>query len=261
MLDIIGAYKKFGGNTALDGVNLHLDEGEFVTVIGSNGAGKSTLLGAIAGSVILDGGEIMLDGRDITAEKEYRRAKRIGRLFQDPRLGTAPDLTIEENMALVYSKTEGRFPLARALRPVERQLFFEVLKNLDMDMEKRLKTPVSTLSGGQRQALTLILATLSPPGLLLLDEHTAALDPIAAKKVLALTEDITQKHRTTTLMITHNIKSALETGSRTIMMHGGSIVLDIRGGERKNMSVEDMLRLYRDTVHETLDTDKIIFGE
>jgi putative ABC transport system ATP-binding protein len=175
-------------------------------------------------------------------------------------MGTAPDLTIEENLALVYSKATNRFPLAPAWGAKERRYFSAVLARLDMGLEQRLKSKAASLSGGQRQALTLLLATLVPPKLLLLDEHTAALDPVAAKKILSLTGEIIREHGITSLMITHNIQSALETGSRTIMMHHGSVAMDLRGEERKNLSVEELLRRYKETVHETLDTDRIILG-
>jgi putative ABC transport system ATP-binding protein len=266
MLDIRNARKTFDpltedANPVLRGLNLRVEKGELLTIIGSNGAGKSTLFNAIAGSILLDTGAIHLDGTDITYLSEHRRAQDIGRLFQDPHTGTAPDLTIEENCALVYSRATGRFPLSLALRTKERAFFTEVLARLDMGLESRLKTRAASLSGGQRQALTLLLATLVPPKLLLLDEHTAALDPVAAKKILALTADITRTNSITTIMITHNISSALETGGRTIMMHKGNIVMDLRDDERKNMTVEDLLRRYQDTVHEALDTDRIIFGK
>jgi len=221
-------------------------------------AGKSTLFNVIAGATLPDKGQIILVGEDITWRQERLRARNIGRLFRDPIQGTAPDLTIEENLALVYSRVVRRFPLALPIGLKERKIFVEHLAKLDMGLETRLKAPVGTLSGGQRQALTLLLATLVPPKLLLLDEHTAALDPIAAKKILALTVEITGVHNITTLMITHNILSALETGRRTIMMHKGRIVMDLRGKEREQMTVEELER-YREQVQETLDTDRLLF--
>jgi len=245
---------------ALDGVDLSLSAGELVTVIGSNGAGKSTLFNVIAGSLLPDRGQIILDGENITWQTEHRRARNIGRIFQDPRHGTAPDLTIEENLALMYSRATHRFPLALALRKKDRALFIETMAKLDMGLETRLKVPVGTLSGGQRQAVALLLATLVPPRLLLLDEHTAALDPVAAKKILSLTVEITKANRITTLMITHNIVCALETGNRTIMMHKGRIVMDFAGEDRRRMSVEELLEKYRKQVQENLDTDRLIFG-
>jgi putative ABC transport system ATP-binding protein len=263
MLEVRNAVKVFGAGTVdenrvLDGFSLHLDAGEFVTIIGSNGAGKSTLFNAIAGSITLDSGSVTLDGADITHEREHRRARLIGRLFQDPRTGTAPVLTIEENLALVHSKASGEFALSRALRAGNRAFFRDLLARLDMGLEDRLKTPVGLLSGGQRQALTLLLATMVPPRLLLLDEHTAALDPVSAKKILSLTGEIVGTHGIATLMITHNISSALELGTRTVMMHKGRIVMDLRGQERAGLSTGDLLVRYNDAVREVLDTDRVV---
>ena len=264
MLDIRDACKTFeegspNENRVLQDLNLHLDEGELVTVIGSNGAGKSTLFNVIAGNELLDSGKIILDGKDISYKPEHQRARIIGRLFQNPGLGTAPDLTIEENLALAYSRMMNRFPLALATGNRERSFFKELLSQLDMGLESRLKTKTGALSGGQRQALTLLMATLVPPKLLLLDEHTAALDPVAARKIINLTNEICARHTITTLMVTHNVVSALEMGNRTIMMHHGTVVMDLKGEQRKNMSVEDLLHLYKNSVHETLNTDRIIF--
>ncbi|MDR1909202.1 MAG: ATP-binding cassette domain-containing protein [Spirochaetaceae bacterium] len=275
MLRITEAWKTFGAGTpdampVLGGLNLHLERGDFVTIIGSNGAGKSTLFNAIAGSVLLDRGRISLDGEDITWLREHRRARSMGRLFQDPRMGTAPDLTIEENLALVYSRGTGRPPLALALKRKERGLFAEALARLDMGLETRLKVRVGALSGGQRQALTLLLAVMIPPKLLLLDEHTAALDPVAAKKVQALTSEIAggkeilpggrQGGPITTLMITHSIPAALELGTRTVMMHRGRIVMDLSGGERSALSAEELLERYRETIREEPALEHIIPG-
>jgi putative ABC transport system ATP-binding protein len=266
MLDLVAISKTFdrgspNENRVLRGLSLHLEKGELVTVIGSNGAGKSTLFNVIAGTINADEGRVLLDGKDLSYEKEHRRARDIGRLFQNPQTGTAPGLTIEENLALVYSKATNRFPLAPAWGARERRFFTAALVRLDMGLENRLKTKAGSLSGGQRQALTLLLATLVPPKLLLLDEHTAALDPVAAKKILKLTVELSGEHHITTLMITHNIGTALETGTRTIMMHRGTVVMDLRGDERKKMSVEELLRRYKDAAHENLDTDRILLGE
>jgi putative ABC transport system ATP-binding protein len=266
MLDLVDISKTFekgspNESPVLRDLSLHLEKGELVTLIGSNGAGKTTLFNVIAGTIQSDDGRVVLDRRDISLEKEHRRARDIGRLFQNPQTGTAPGLTIEENLALVYSKATRRFPLAPAWGARERRLFAAALVRLDMGLENRLKAKAGSLSGGQRQALALLLATLVPPKLLLLDEHTAALDPVAAKKILGLTVDMTREHHITTLMITHNIRSALETGTRTVMMHKGKVVMDLRGDERKNMTVEELLRRYKDTVHEYLDTDRILLGE
>lgn len=235
---------------ALNRFSLSLKAGEFVTIIGSNGAGKSTLFNAICGSFPLDSGKIILDGEDITNQKEYVRAKTIGRLFQDPMQGTAPSLTIEENLTLAYmsSKKGQKKPSAAYLK--------EKLSSLEMGLEERMKTKVGTLSGGQRQALTLLMATIAEPKLLLLDEHTAALDPATAEKVLAATVRATAGKQTATLMITHNIPSALALGTRTIMMHEGALVLDMDGEERKNMKPENLLALFREKL-----SDRMLFSE
>ena len=248
MLEIKNLSKTFLKGTpnehkALDGLSLSLDKGEFVTVIGSNGAGKSTLFNAIAGEFLCDGGKIVLDGKNITYQKEYIRAKDIGRLFQDPMRGTAPDLTIEENLALVYSKAT-RPIFSPALKKRDIEFFREKLLRLNMGLEDRLKTKMGQLSGGQRQAVTLMMSTLVTPKLLLLDEHTAALDPLTAEKVLDITQRIVAENSITTMMITHNIKSALKLGTRTIMLECGKSVLDLKGDERNNMTVQDLLGLY-----------------
>ncbi len=262
MLEIKNLSKTFLKGTpnehkALDGISLSLDKGEFVTVIGSNGAGKSTLFNAIAGEFLCDGGKIVLDGKNITYQKEYIRAKDIGRLFQDPMRGTAPDLTIEENLALVYSKaTKPIFSPALKKRDVE--FFREKLLRLNMGLEDRLKTKMGQLSGGQRQAVTLMMSTLVTPKLLLLDEHTAALDPLTAEKVLDITQRIVAENNITTMMITHNIKSALKLGTRTIMLECGKSVLDLKGDERNNMTVQDLLGLYRQKSGKELDNDRML---
>ena len=265
MLEIKNLSKTFLKGTpnehkALDGISLSLDKGEFVTVIGSNGAGKSTLFNAIAGEFLCDGGKIVLDGKNITYQKEYIRAKDIGRLFQDPMRGTAPDLTIEENLALVYSKaTRHLFSLALKKRDVE--FFREKLLKLNMGLEDRRKTKMGQLSGGQRQAVTLMMSTLVTPKLLLLDEHTAALDPLTAEKVLDITQRIVAENSITTMMITHNIKSALKLGTRTIMLECGKSVLDLKGDERNNMTVQDLLGLYRQKSGKELDNDRMLLTE
>ncbi len=245
---------------ALAGLSLHLQLGEFVTVIGSNGAGKSTLFGAIAGSFLVDQGSIRLAGEEITYQKEYLRARHIGRLFQDPNTGTAPGLSIEENLALAYSKATKRFSLSLALRAADRRCFKELLARLDMGLEDRLKAKAGLLSGGQRQALTLLLATMVPPQLLLLDEHTAALDPLTAAKVMELTGEIAGRNKITTLMITHNVASALKTGTRTIMMDKGQIVMDLKGEERAAMTPQRLLGHYRQIMHKELDNDRMLFS-
>lgn len=262
MLEIKNLSKTFLKGTpnehkALDGISLSLDKGEFVTVIGSNGAGKSTLFNAIAGEFLCDGGKIVLDGKNITYQKEYIRAKDIGRLFQDPMRGTAPDLTIEENLALVYSKAT-RPIFSPVLKKRDVEFFREKLLKLNMGLEDRLKTKMGQLSGGQRQAVTLMMSTLVTPKLLLLDEHTAALDPLTAEKVLDITQRIVAENSITTMMITHNIKSALKLGTRTIMLEGGKTVLDLKGDERNNMTVQDLLGLYRQKSGKELDNDRML---
>ena len=262
MLEIKNLSKTFLKGTpnehkALDGISLSLDKGEFVTVIGSNGAGKSTLFNAIAGEFLCDGGKIVLDGKNITYQKEYIRAKDIGRLFQDPMRGTAPDLTIEENLALVYSKAT-RHLFSPALKKRDVEFLREKLLKLNMGLEDRLKTKMGQLSGGQRQAVTLMMSTLVTPKLLLLDEHTAALDPLTAEKVLDITQRIVAENSITTMMITHNIKSALKLGTRTIMLECGKSVLDLKGNERNNMTVQDLLGLYRQKSGKELDNDRML---
>ena len=242
---------------ALEHVSLTLAAGDFATIVGSNGAGKSTLFNAIAGSFFVDSGAVVVDGRDITYMPEYRRAKHIGRLFQDPLRGTAPHMTIEENLALAAGSGGWFSHMSRA----DRARFRDRLALLDMGLEDRMRQPVGLLSGGQRQALTLLMATMNPPWLLLLDEHTAALDPATAEKVLALTRQIVAEHHITTLMITHNMKNALELGTRTLMMDGGRIVLDVQGEERAGLTVEDLLERFRAGAGHALDNDRILLSD
>ena len=246
---------------ALSGLSLHLAEGDFVTIVGSNGAGKSTLFNAIAGSFYVDEGFIFLDGRDITFQPEYRRSRMIGRLFQDPLKGTAPHMTIEENLALAYLRaSRGPAPFSRISRQ-DKELFREKLKLLGMGLEDRMRQPVGLLSGGQRQALTLLMATIEPPRLLLLDEHTAALDPATAEKVLELTREIIAQNKITCLMVTHNMHQALELGNRTLMMSEGSIVLDVAGRERAGMTVEDLLKRFKAGTGQEMDNDRILLSQ
>ena len=242
--------------TALRGLDLHLDEGDFVTIIGANGAGKSTLFNAIAGSFYPDTGSIVLDGEDITFLPEYKRARTIGRLFQDPMRGSAPGMTIEENLALAAG---GGGWLSHVTRRT-RDAFRDRLALLDMGLEDRMRQPVGLLSGGPRQALTLLMATMVPPKLLLLDEHTAALDPGTAEKVLALTESIVREDNLTCLMITHNMSSALELGNRTFMMDSGRVILDLKGEERNGLTVEDLLRMFKENVGKALDNDRMLLS-
>ena len=247
--------------TALRDVSLSLKEGEFVTVLGSNGAGKSTLFNAISGAFLPDTGTVTLDGMDMTEWPDYRRSKYIGQMFQDPMRGTAPNMTIEENLALAYLRANGRMSPFSVVTKADRERFREQLARLGLGLETRMSQPVGLLSGGQRQALTLLMATVVTPKLLLLDEHTAALDPATAEKVLALTRQIVEEHHITTMMVTHNMKNALELGSRTLMMDGGRIVLDIQGEERKGMTVNDLLVRFRAGAGKDLDNDRILLSD
>ncbi|MEG0315024.1 MAG: ATP-binding cassette domain-containing protein [Erysipelotrichaceae bacterium] len=231
---------------ALDNVSLVLEDGDFVSVIGSNGAGKSTLLNAIAGSYEVDSGQILLDDKDITFMKEYARANYIGRLFQDPLKGSAPNMTIEENLGLAFARGKHSKMLSKGIKTKDREIFIKMLKKLGLGLETRLNSNVGLLSGGQRQALTLLMSTIVTPRLLLLDEHTAALDPKTAKQVMSITEEIVETNNITTIMITHNIQNALDYGNKTIVMNQGKIVLVLEGEERKNMSVEKLMKLYSD---------------
>ena len=262
MLKLKNIKKTFNPGTvnekcALQGLSLHLKPGDFATIIGSNGAGKSTLFNAICGDFMTDTGVIELDGRDITFMPQHVRAKEIGRLYQDPMRGTAPGMTIEENLALAAGK--GGW-LSHTTRQ-EKERFREELKKLDIGLEKRMSHPVGLLSGGQRQALTLLMATMNPPKLLLLDEHTAALDPGTAEKVLNLTKRIVEEHQLTCLMITHNMQSAIDLGNRILMMDSGNIVLDIGEEEKKNMTVDALLEKFKTGVGKALDNDRILLSE
>lgn len=284
-LSIEGLSKTFYPGTpnekkALVNLNLTLESGDFVTILGSNGAGKSTLFNAICGSFLPDSGKILLNGQNIISRSEHERAMHIGRLFQDPMKGTAPNMTIEENLALAYgrkhklslfkrknntnnssSKNE-RYtkPSIFALNKSDTDYFRELLSTLDLGLEHRMKTKVGTLSGGQRQAVSLIMSTISNPQLLLLDEHTAALDPETAIKILKITDDIVKKNHITTLMITHDINSALSYGNRTIMLDEGSIILDFKGEERKNLTTTELLRYYSKQKKKELANDRMLFS-
>ena len=243
--------------TALAGIDLHLNKGDFVTILGSNGAGKSTLFGAIAGTFRPDTGSVVLDGQDITSQPDFKRSKYIGRLFQDPLKGTAPNMTIEENLALAYMRASSHTSPFSMISKSDRADFRERLQQLELGLEDRMNHPVGLLSGGQRQALTLLMATLVTPKLLLLDEHTAALDPGTAEKVLALTEKIVRENGITCLMITHNVGSALQLGNRTIMMKDGRIVLQLEGDTRANMTTEQLLKAFH---NQGMDNDRILFS-
>lgn len=261
MLELKNISKTFNAGTvnqkvALNGLNLTMNEGDFVTVIGGNGAGKSTMLNAIAGVFPVDTGKILVDGVDVTALPEYKRAKYIGRVFQDPMMGTAATMQIEENLALAARRGKPR-TLRPGITKADRAFYREQLQILDLGLEERMTTKVGLLSGGQRQALTLLMATLVTPKLLLLDEHTAALDPATAEKVLALTKKIMAENHITCLMITHNIPSALSLGNRTIMMNNGRIVLELAGAERENMTTEQLLKVFHE---QGVSNDRILFS-
>lgn len=249
MLKITNISKTFNPGTinekkALTNLSLHLAKGDFVTILGSNGAGKSTLFNAIAGTFPVDRGTIQLDGKNITSLPDYKRSKFIGRMFQDPLKGTAPTMTIEENLALAYMRASSGTNPFSVISKADRAEFRQRLSQLGLGLEDRMGSPVGLLSGGQRQALTLLMATMVTPKLLLLDEHTAALDPATADKVLTLTRQIVADHGITCLMITHNIPSALSLGNRTIMMKDGSIVLELSGAQREGLTPEELLRLF-----------------
>ena len=261
MLEIKHISKTFNPGTvnekkAISDLSLSVPDGDFISIIGANGAGKSTLFNAIAGSFFTDSGSIFLGGEDITLQPEHVRAKTIGRLFQDPMRGTAPNMSIEENLALAA----GRGGWLARIKRRDREEFREKLSLLGMGLEDRMLQPVGLLSGGQRQALTLMMATINPPRLLLLDEHTAALDPATAEKVLELTKQIVAEQRLTCLMITHNMQSALELGSRTLMMDGGRIIFDASGEARTKLSVSDLLVLFKEAAGKALDNDRMMLG-
>ena len=261
MLRLVDVSKTFYPGTAnerlaLDRLTLHIRKGDFVSIIGANGAGKSTLFNAICGSFHLDCGQVFLDGKDITMLPEYKRARQIGRLFQDPMRGTAPDMSIEENLALAA----GLGGWLSHVTASERAHFRDHLALLSMGLEDRMTQPVGLLSGGQRQALTLLMATYQTPKILLLDEHTAALDPGTAEKVLALTRDIVDSNGLTCLMITHNMQSALDLGNRTLMMDQGRIIYDVTGEERSRLTVHDLTEKFREKSGRDLDNDRMLLG-
>lgn len=266
MLDIINIHKTFNLGTvnekkALNGVDLHLDNGDFVTIIGGNGAGKSTMLNAIAGVWPVDEGQILIDGQDVTSYPEHKRAILLGRVFQDPMTGTAATMEIQENLALANRRGQPRVVYRTGIKKKEREEYYELLKTLDLGLEDRMTTKVGTLSGGQRQALTLLMATVKRPKLLLLDEHTAALDPKTAQKVLDATERIIDEQKLTAMMVTHNMKDAIVHGNRLIMMKDGKIILDIKGEEKKNLTVEDLLDKFQVAAGgEEFANDRMILG-
>ena len=240
-------------------IDLILEEGDFVTVIGGNGAGKSTMLNMIAGVYPIDCGIITLDGKDISLDAEFERAKSIGRVFQDPMMGTAADMQIIENLAMAARRGQRR-TLRWGVTKSEKEKYFEAVKSLGLGLEERLTSKVGLLSGGQRQALTLLMATLNQPKLLLLDEHTAALDPATSAKVLAITNKIVTEQNLTTLMVTHNMKDAIDIGNRLIMMYDGHIIYDVKGEEKKNLEVADLLKKFEEAIGEEFVNDRILLG-
>ena len=264
MLEIKNVYKTFNAGTvnekvALKGLDLTREDGDFVTVIGGNGAGKSTMLNAVAGVWPIDMGKILIDGQDVTRLSEHQRAKYIGRVFQDPMMGTAATMGIEENLALAARRGAAR-SLRTGITKKEREEYYELLKTLDLGLEDRMTSKVGLLSGGQRQAVTLLMATLKKPKLLLLDEHTAALDPKTAAKVLALSEKIVQENHLTTLMITHNMKDAIKYGNRLIMMYEGRVIYDVRGEEKANLQVSDLLQRFEQVSDGGFANDRMLLS-
>lgn len=264
MIKLVSVSKTFNAGTinerkALIDINLQLNEGDFVTVIGGNGAGKSTLLNLIAGVYEVDKGRIFFDNIDVTDQKEYLRAKHLGRVFQDPMLGTAAGMQIEENLALALRRGKKR-NLSWGIKNKERVLYQKALENLDLGLENRLTSKVGLLSGGQRQALTLLMATLTKPRLLLLDEHTAALDPKTAQKVLAITDEIVNRDKLTTFMVTHNMKDAIKHGNRLIMMKAGQIIYDVSGREKAQLQVADLMKKFESSSQDEIINDRMILN-
>lgn len=264
MLEINNLCKVFNKNTANENslfvnLNLELEKGDFVTFIGSNGAGKSTLLNIIAGSIEEDGGSISLDGKGLCGIPEYKRASSIGRVFQDPSKGTAPDMTILENLSMAYNKGK-TFGLGFGIAKKNISMFMELLSELNLGLEDKLYTKVGLLSGGQRQALSLISVVMSKPELLLLDEHTAALDPKTSERIIEITEKIVNQNKTTTLMVTHNLNHAVKLGNRLIMMHRGKIVLDISGEEKKDITTDKLLKCFDSVQDKEIISDRMLFS-
>ncbi|MDO4302182.1 MAG: ABC transporter ATP-binding protein [Clostridia bacterium] len=264
MLKLENVHQKFEVGTinekhVLHGISLNVNEGDFITIIGGNGAGKSTMLNAVSGSNMITSGRILIDNVDLTKAPEYKRAKYIGRVFQDTRMGTASDLTIEENLAIAYRRGKPR-TLKLGITNKEKELYKSMLADLDLGLDKRLKDKTRYLSGGQRQALTLLMATFHHPKLLLLDEHTAALDPKTAKKVLELTVKIVGENNLTALMVTHNMRDALRIGNRLIMLHKGQIILDISGEEKKKLDVPDLLAMFEKASGEEMSNDRMLLN-
>lgn len=265
MLEIKHVSKTFNPNTitekkALKDISLTLHEGDFVTIIGGNGAGKSTMLNMIAGVYPIDSGRIILDGEDISLQPEYKRARHIGRVFQDPMMGTAADMEIQENLAFAYRRGKPR-GLSWGVKKEEKEGLKKALARLGLGLEDRMNNKVGLLSGGQRQALTLLMATMKKPKLLLLDEHTAALDPKTAKAVLDLTKEIVEEDKLTALMVTHNMRDAIAIGNRLIMMHEGRIIYDVRGEEKMNLTVEDLLKKFEQASGEEFANDRMMLSK
>lgn len=264
MLEIKNVSKTFAPGTvnakkALHQLSLTVNDDDFITIIGSNGAGKSTLFNVICGNFLPDEGKIVLDGKNITYDKEHKRARQIGRVFQDPMRGTAPDMTLEENLALAY-KTSGEHGFCKALSRSKREYFREQAARFGMGLEDRMKTKVGLLSGGQRQVVTLLMSTMITPKLLLLDEHTAALDPATAEKIMEITKTVVAENKIPTLMITHNIEQALTTGTKTVMMDDGHILLEIDNERRAGMSVESLLALYKEKKNQAFANDRMLMS-
>ncbi len=265
MLKLTNIHKTFAAGTVnektvFSGLNLELEDGDFVTIIGGNGAGKSTMLNVVAGAFNPDEGTIEIDGVDVTNMPEYKRATYIGRVFQDPRMGTASDLWVEENMSIADSRGHKR-GIRWAITSRDKERYKELLKQLDLGVENRLTTKMGLLSGGQRQAITLLMAAMKKPKLLLLDEHTAALDPKTAAKVLEITDKVISENKLTTLMVTHNMRDAIDHGNRLIMMNEGKIVVDVKGEEKKKLTIEQLLQLFETAAGDKLTSDKLMLSK
>ena len=246
-------------NYVLKNLSLSLDDGDYVTVIGGNGAGKSTMLNAVSGTIHVDSGNIIIDGEDVTKLKEYQRSKYVGRVFQDPMMGTAANMSISENLAIAYRRG-GKRSLKWGLPKSEEKIFKELLSMLDLGLEERLDTKIGLLSGGQRQAITLLMATIQRPKILLLDEHTAALDPKTASKVLEITDKIVNQNKLTTVMITHNMRDAIKHGNRLVMLDSGRVILDIKGEEKQHLTVDDLLKKFEHLGGESTLSDRMLLG-
>ena len=265
MLNIEGVQKTFNKgesceHKALTQIDLKMEEGDFACIVGSNGAGKSTLFNCIAGSIFPDSGRIELDGKDVTFLKDYKRSRNLSRVFQDPLKGTSPNLTVAENISLALGRSTHRNPLSFAMTKEKRNFIYQTLAKFDAGLEERLDVKVGSLSGGQRQTVCLLMAVIGKPKLLLLDEHTAALDPKATRRVLKMTQEAIELNNTTTIMITHNMQDALDYGNRTLVMHEGRFVADVSGAERKNMTVDDLVSLFKDETKGSVANDEMLLS-